>query len=165
MQWLKVQSSTVAEVSFEPDLQAIAVRYKDGQAYLRTGATLATFGELLAAPSKGKFLRALPNPTVKLQVPEAITVREPERRSAEDCQQSGGAVAGAASTLHVVEPDDCCSRTLEASLAAQPALLAWVCPKCGSQWWSELVGAVRHWRPQVDFLLVNGAGRGRVRQA
>ena len=101
MVWIDVDSSNVAKIGYDADTLTLGVRYRDGHLYIRPNISVATYGALMASPSKGKFLAELSGPAIKIHssgAGEPVKLREP------------AAPAAAPAALVTHDESECCGK-------------------------------------------------------
>jgi hypothetical protein len=149
MQMIAVEnSSNIAAIGYEPSVNLLRVRYKDGRTYDFPDVVPAAHAALMAAPSKGKWLAANVSGGKRLSdaldpdtapTPIPLVLREPQPPAER-------------SVLNTIDPDDegCCLAGLS-RIADLNAINSWRCPKCGTEWRPNVVDGIRHWtaRPVV----------------
>lgn len=143
MTMIDVESSNIKAVGYDPDIYVLAVRYHDGALYIRPGCPPDTYARLMAAPSKGQFVAALPG--------SALLV---EQRPAEAPAPTAPPIAPTG-PLDTYDPDECCGKLLAAAMRRGDLrkAVAWTCHKCGELWCPEVIaGGVRHWRIKPIFV-------------
>lgn len=137
MELVRVKSSHVASVGYDPDTRVIRVVFQDGGVYEYPEQGEQVFREMLAAASIGRFLRERLGAGRKIG--DSVKLREGSRE------------------LFVVEPDECCCAKLSQSLGKGYQGKTWLCPKCGCEWVCDLypIGAehVSHWRPNPVIMV------------
>lgn len=115
-------SSNVAAAGFADGV--IRVLFHAGRYADYAGRTEADFEELLAAPSKGRFVRE------RLEGKPATVAADP------------------AGPLDIFQHDPCCGRGLTRARLAGASVRE--CPRCSVEWIPTPIGdGVRHWKPRV----------------
>jgi hypothetical protein len=153
MQLTPVESSHIAAVGYLEAERVLLVRYKDGALYAGAGWSAEEYALLMAAPSKGQFLRErLASPTVMIV----------KGGNAEDSQSTRAAPPLAAervpAPLNVMDEDadKCCRRAFghisNNSVPYQGDVF--VCPDCGQKFVAEMVGPNRYWRCKPEVAIV-----------
>jgi hypothetical protein len=128
VQLVPVEGSTaVKAVGFDSGI--IRILWRSGSFNDYEGRSQSDFDDLLASPSKGRFVR-------------------------ERLAGGGPAIAGTPvlTPLDTWDHDDCCSKPLRKAIGtgSLAGATSWVCPKCDVEWTPELApGLGRHWRPQT----------------
>jgi hypothetical protein len=163
----------------EPD-GVLLVLYRDGSLYARTGWTAGHFAALLAAPSKGAFLRATTGGSVRILGAENTepccwptggpvrvlgkedTVSGNARApiAVKPCKNTGVDTAAQAETpsapvpkpLNLIDADaDPCCR--KAFYRASELTSPFTCAECGTQFYVELIAGERYWRIKCNVAI------------
>lgn len=58
MKWVPVKSKMLSAVAYDGDWQQLYLKYRGGDVYCYRGVPVERYPELLAADSKGKYVRA-----------------------------------------------------------------------------------------------------------
>ncbi len=129
MDLVEVKSSFIASVGYEAGVLRIV--FKDGK-QRDYRATESDYADLLAAPSKGKWLHQWLSPGA----PSVAT--------------SGDA----RSPLATHEDDPCCAKRLSKELRDRKldGREQWICPKCGMEWLAKMIEGFKHWAPHCPVM-------------
>ena len=156
-----VTSSHVAAVGLiEPD-GVLLVRYRDGSLYARPGWTAGHFAALLAAPSKGAFLRATTGGSVRILGKEdTVSGNARAPIAVKPCKNTGVDTAAQAETpsapvpkpLNLIDEDaaPCCRK---AFYRAGELTSPFTCAECGTQFYVELIAGERYWRIKCNVAI------------
>ena len=146
MQMIEVQSSNVAAIGYDPDVHTLAVRYRDGHLYVMSGIQSVQYADLMAAPSKGRWLAA------NFRGKEVVDREQPGTQRGGGCSSTSTAEPA---PLQTHDQDPCCAPRMEKAMRAGQLDTAdsWVCPNCGEEWCMKTVGPVRHWRMKPSVVI------------
>ena len=146
MELTAVESSHVAAVGYLAAQSVLLVLYRDGALYAKPGWSAGHYAGLLAAPSKGKFLRQTIGPSILISRKEDAKTQESESRA-----KAGAEEQTAPGPLIVLDEDagKCCQRASAGWLGNKAE-----CPKCGLSFRAETVGNLRHWRIMPAVVIV-----------
>ena len=137
------QSSSLESVGYCIEAELLRIRFRDGSVYDYPDTPAEIHAALMAAPSKGKYLRTsgLAKRGCKIGVPLELAPAQPV------------AVGG----NNVVDPpgDPCCGKSLNAALLAGllDAIAEWQCGKCNTLWRPTIAEGVRIWRP-IEWMAI-----------
>jgi hypothetical protein len=141
MELVPVESSNVAAIGYHEECRLLRVLFKNGSTYDFPGVDAATHTQIMQAESKSKAIAALErsHEGVRLSSSYAIKLREP---------------ASSNEPLQTYEPDPCCGPRLAKALPTLTEVNRWVCPKCGCEWWANVMDGVKHWLPREHFEVI-----------
>ncbi len=135
MEMVPVESSNIAAIGY--DAGTLRVRFKDGAEYEYEGVTEAAHAALMAAPSKGRWLK---------EYRSGHRLAEPAANAASD-------------KFHTTQAEGCCKTQLKnASLFGKlDKLLAtgdpFECGKCGTVYQPKSFGPLTNWEAEVAVLI------------
>lgn len=135
MELIPVESSNIAAIGYESG--TLHVRFKDGATYQYADVTEDQHVALMAAPSKGRWLKEFrlgeKVPTVK----DSLTTQSPDK-------------------FHTTQAEGCCKLHLNnASVSGQlDRAESFVCPKCGTAYTPNWHGPLALWEPDFAFAVV-----------
>jgi len=131
---IPVTSSNVKAIGYEPELRLLRIWYMDGSIYDFCDVSAELHQELMAAPSKGKFLASRLSHGFRLGS---------RKQTAEAPAQTA--------MLHTWAQDDCCARRISkaAGMKLLDTIASWECPNCGTIWEPDPKHPeVKHWIPK-----------------
>lgn len=124
-----VKSSNVSAIGYDADAATIVVQFHDGKVYRYPNHGADSWVALQAAESKGRAVAAL---GCGNWTGMAMGVKTSESRTCQTLTEDASA---------------CCKSRWERALdkGKLETIDVWVCPKCGCEYRSQLVGEIRNW--------------------
>lgn len=142
-----VDSSNVAAIGYLDDERILLVRYRDGSLYAQPQVLPSEYAELLAAPSKGRWMAC------HEQRANAVLIA---RGSPSPVYHPPAVATPDAAPLNVIDEDadKCCRRQLSSYLGGEHKTEPFECSACGTQLYPERIGANVYWRIKSNVAIV-----------